>query len=142
MTDTELITILKDRGIYVTNTRIAVFRIMHEHKGTINASQIHKLAPARLDRVSVYRALQAFHKKGLIAEIPGTKGWPKYLVTNTGNNKTNKASRVQVYFVCRKCGTVEAGKTFHSIDEFLPDKREVSNCELILEGICSSCDKK
>ncbi len=138
--NTEIIGLLKNKSIYVTNTRIMVFRIMYEHKGTINASQILKIALGKLDRASVYRALQVFMKKRLIAVVPGSKGWPKYLLINPAIScDTGRTNKVLIYYVCKKCGAVEVGKMYRNISEFIPDKREIAGCQLILEGVCSSC---
>jgi Fe2+ or Zn2+ uptake regulation protein len=140
MTEPAISNLFKKRGIYVTNTRLAVFKIMLEHKGTINATQIQKLSSSRLDRISVYRALQAFLKKKLIITIPGEKGWPKYLVRDLNENgDVTKPDRMIVYFVCRQCNKVETLRTFKHIAEMLPLNHEVDNCQLIIEGKCSNC---
>ena len=142
LTDSDITIILKKKGIYVTNTRITVYRTMYEHKASINTSQIQKLASAKLDRVSVYRALQAFRKKGLIAEIPGTRGWPRYVLTNTSAAEvSDKTSRVNIYFICRSCGAIEASKTCRNLAEFVPVKLDMYKAELLLEGVCSNCSR-
>lgn len=140
MTDTAIINILKQKGIYVTNTRVIVFKIMYEHKGMINASQIHKLAMFKLDRVSVYRTLQAFLKKDLIHTISSSKGWPKYLLKDFDENKdTVKPNQIQIYFICTNCGSVKQHKTYKHIPEIIPDNHQVTACQIILEGKCSTC---
>lgn len=141
MTETAIANILKQRGIYVTNTRIVVFKIMTEHKGPINASQIHKLSANKLDRISVYRTLQVFLKKDLILTIPNSKGWPKYLLKNISENKdSGKPKRMIIYFICRNCGKVETVKTLKHLAELTPSNHEVDTSQLILEGKCSDCN--
>jgi len=140
MTDTAIANILKARGIYITPTRIIVFKIILEHKGTINAAQIHKLASFRLDRVSVYRALQAFLKKGLILTVPNSRGWPKYLIKNLAENKYHtKPDKTTIYFICTNCGAVKTTKTLKPIAQLLPGNHQIETCQLIVEGRCSDC---
>jgi Fe2+ or Zn2+ uptake regulation protein len=140
MTDTAIVKILRQKGIYITTTRINVFRIILDHMGTINASQIQKLSLTKLDRVSVYRALQAFLKKGLIIKVPGSRGWPKYLIKNlkdlTDSAKPNKTT---IYFICTQCGTIKTSKTLKHISGLLPNNHQVETCQLIIEGTCSDC---
>ena len=141
MTESAIINLLKKRGIYVTNTRIVVFNIMVEHKGPINASQIQKLSSSKLDRISVYRALQIFLKKKLIITIPGEKGWPKYMVRNFRENEDlTKPERLIVYFICKRCGKVETVKTFRHLAELTPENHLVDTSQLFLEGKCSDCN--
>lgn len=142
MTDTAIINILKQKGIYVTNTRVIVFKIMYEYKGMINASQIHKLAMYKLDRVSVYRTLQAFLKKDLVHIIPNSKGWPKYLIKNFDENKdTIRPNQIQIYFICNNCGLVKSHKVYKHIPEIIPANHQVNACQIILEGKCSACNQ-
>lgn len=142
MTDTAIINILKQKGIYVTNTRVIVFKIMYEHKGMINASQIHKLAKFKLDRVSVYRTLRAFLKKDLIHTISNSKGWPKYLIKNFDETKdTIRSNQIQTYFICTSCGLVKPHKIYKDIHEIIPANHQVNTCQLILEGKCSTCNQ-
>lgn len=140
MNDQAISNLLKKIGIYVTSTRLAVFKIMFEHKGAINASQIQKLSSDKLDRISVYRALQAFLKKKLIIMIPGEKGWPKYLLRDwKESSDLFKPERMMVYFLCKKCGKVETIKTFRQLSELTPENHQVDTSQLILEGKCSDC---
>jgi len=141
MTDTAITNYLKNKGIYVTSTRIMVYRIMSEHKGTINAAQIHKETMFKLDRVSVYRTLQIFLKKEIILVIPKAKGWPKYLVKNPDENKdAERPEQIIIYFTCNNCGAVKTNRIFRLSPELVPQNYKVRNCQIILDGRCSICN--
>lgn len=140
MAEKKISEILRQKGIYITNTRIKVYKIMLEQKGTINASQIQKLTLFQLDRISIYRALKIFLKKGLIYRIPNSKGWPKYLVKNVHEEQNHPLNGMKaVHFICRVCGTVKTTKTIKQFPELMPVGYTIDNCEVIMEGKCDNC---
>ncbi|MBL7703294.1 MAG: hypothetical protein JNM14_13675 [Ferruginibacter sp.] len=142
MTDAAITEILKNKGIYVTTTRVKVYRIMLEQRVPVNAAQIHKISAPQLDRVSVYRALQVFVQKGIISTLPRSKGWPLYLLKKSNlPNDPVKPGDINIYFTCSSCGRLTTQKAYALNTQLVPANYIVNRCQVILEGICTSCQE-
>lgn len=140
MTDDELINILKRKGIYITVTRITVLRTLVSHIGAIGTSDIQRLTPGRLDRVSVYRTLQLFLKKGLIETAPGNAGWPQYFTRELpGAGAVIEPGKIAGYFICKTCGTITTAKVFNVLTDFAPAGYQAESCQVVLKGKCNTC---
>lgn len=136
----DIITALKNHNAYVTQTRIAVLKVLSKSQTSISVSRIRKLSPVALDRVSVYRALQLFLRKGLIRTIPNSKGNPQYILSNFLKPPTlTSASDQLVYFVCNHCGYTELIQQNAALKFTKPDKYQVKNWFIVLEGVCTKC---
>lgn len=137
--DQTIVAKLKQYRVYVTRTRIAVLKILLQQKGAVSVHHIRKVS-ADLDRVSVYRSLSLFLKKGLIITLPGITGYPQYLMSdfleqdNVGNDHSQR-----VYFICRRCGHAELVRQPVILSIQKPGYYEINNCNIILEGKCSGC---
>lgn len=141
MTETAIINILKQKGIYITHTRVIVFKTLLSHIGAANAAEIHRLAPLKLDRVSVYRTLQVFLKKGLISLAPNSNGWPQYLIKDLAPPGTSiEPNKIATYFICRNCGAIKPIKIFNLVSDLVPQGYQVDSCQVILKGKCEHCN--
>ncbi len=141
MDDKIIAAILKQHDVYVTHTRLLVFKVMQEHKGTINVSELHKLTAFKLNRISVYRTLQLFLKKGLIFYVPDPIGWPKYIIKDFSANRTILQD-TQAYYLCEECGVVQIIELVKDITDAIPMDLKVNSCQIILEGKCIACETK
>lgn len=138
--DQTIILTLKKHSAYVTQNRIAVLKVLSQSQGSISVSRIRKLSPVALDRISVYRTLQFFLKKGLVLIVPNSKGNPHYVLTDFLKIPTGYLPEHQlVYFICNKCGYTERIEQCAEIAFNKPDNHQVANCYIVLEGNCNKC---
>ena len=138
--DQAIIITLKKHRAYVTQTRIAVLRVLSQTRGSISVSRIRKLSPVALDRVSIYRTLQLFLEKGLILIVPNSRGNPHYILTDfLKMTSANSLENQLVYFICKTCGHTELIEQGDSLIVKRPANHQVNNCYIVLEGICNRC---
>jgi|GEM_PF-966383 len=137
LNDHTIIHMLKELGVYVTQNRVAVLKVFLQCSGAISVSRIRKLAAIKLDRVSVYRTLQAFVDKKLILIVPNAQGKPHYILkANPGLAHQNGAA----FFICTGCGDSELlPDTVEINHDHLSGYHIVKSQYLVLEGFCQKC---
>jgi Fur family ferric uptake transcriptional regulator len=130
--------ILKENKLSLTEVRRKVLDLFLRANSALVAADIEKNLPANIDRVTVYRTLQTFLKKGLIHLIPTTDDSIKYAFTKE-EMKHKQLQQNHVHFVCSNCN-----KTF-CLDEVttpatkLPKGFKEQFHELVITGICDNC---
>lgn len=128
---------LKQLHIYRTITRTTVLNILHRYKGGISLSRIRAVSDTALDRVSVYRTLQLFIKKGLVLRIPTSSGNPRYMLKEEPGKEKNL---FQVYYICKQCSYTELLDTPPlRLPVKKPTGHSVMTCTVVVEGICRDC---
>lgn len=137
--DQVIITTLRKHSAYVTQTRISVLKVLSQSRSSISLSHIRKLSPVALDRVSVYRTLQLFLKKGLIQTVPNSKGNCRYILKEFLNRSSSPSASHFVHFICNNCGYTELIEQAVPLVFDKPGNHQVNNCYILLEGICSEC---
>jgi len=135
-----IIATLKNLGIHITRCRIAVLKMFNLHKEALPTSYINKYFFGTIDRISVYRALKLFIRKGILLSIPNNEGEIRYLLIQ--NNNTDYAiNKTQVaYFVCTSCNQMKILNEPVFQQFKMPDNLKANQCYFLIEGICKSCD--
>jgi Fur family transcriptional regulator, ferric uptake regulator len=130
---------LKELGVYVTQNRIAVMKVLMHCTGAISVTTIRRLADIKLDRVSVYRTLQAFFTKGVLLVIPNSTGIPHYMLKPPDGSPPSPDG---VFFICSACGNSERLPDAVEIKHPPLHKHTINNRYLVMEGICLNCKKR
>lgn len=128
--------ILRRAGLRCTTGRLRILEILQKAKGPMTHQEIlAAVAPVELNRVSVYRALDAFQAAGIIHRVDmGDRVWRFALCLRLGEDHCHP------HFACRACGRVEC---LDSIQ--LPRVKETQNGykieqqEVYWKGLCSKC---
>jgi Fur family ferric uptake transcriptional regulator len=104
----------------------------------LSHADIETAVGKKYDRVTIYRALQAFLEKGLIHSIPSLENSPMYALCKDecceGKHFDNHA-----HFICTDCG-----KTYCLDDVVIPNVKLPKGFvavqrDLILNGKCGRC---
>ena len=134
-----LITKLREHHVHLTQNRIAVFKLLTESKTALSVSVIMKQSETLLDRISVYRALRYFLKKGIVEIVPNNKGNARYILASANKEMVKNRDTKCAYFVCSCCQNTELILEPVNLKLDLLTKHQVSKFSLILEGLCSNC---
>jgi Fe2+ or Zn2+ uptake regulation protein len=129
---------LKSTGMRVTSQRSIIMDIIRQ--GHLDADEIYRRARKKEPRISlstVYRALQAFKKLGLIEEVHFDDAHHHYEL---------KPSEEHYHLVCLKCGkVVEFQYPLNNyIRRNIPEVKDfdITETELRIAGYCSECRRK
>lgn len=138
--DQAIVNTLRKHSASVTQNRITVLKLLSQSRTGLSMSGILKLSTDVLDRVSVYRAIQLFLKKGLVRIIPVSQGNPRYILSDFLKISSSDSGNQQpVYFICNDCGHTELVEQPSVISIKKTGNHHVKSCYIILEGLCNNC---
>ena len=130
--------ILLAHGIRKTTFRMELLGVFIESKYGLSFKDIKDRITSTQDKVTIYRALDAFLAKGLIHKVPATNNASKYaLCIEDCSEKIYEHDHA--HFICTQCGN-----TFCLDDIELPVFKDikgykVKKSKLTLEGDCPDC---
>jgi Fur family ferric uptake transcriptional regulator len=129
--------LLKEHHVNATEGRRKILEIFLNSDQALVHNDIEKECAGLIDRVSVYRTLQGFLKKGLIHLVPTTDNTIKYAFTK--EDLQHKQHQVNhVHFFCSNCNkTLCLNVTIPAIK--LPKGFTEQFHELVITGKCSNC---
>lgn len=129
--------ILRNNGLSVTEPRKKILALFLETKDALAHGRIEKDA-VDLDRVTIYRTLQAFVEKGIIHTIPSDNNTVKYALCKEecgqGHHHHN-----HVHFQCTQCSRTICIDHVGVPPIKLPLKYVAENTEVLIKGKCDKC---
>lgn len=131
--------ILKKKKIKVTDTRKEILRILSESDSAISYNSIQDRTEQKLDKVTVYRTLETFEKKGIIHSIPSEEGQRLYSFCMDDCEDHHHHEDEHVHFKCDNCGNTTCLYDVSIPKITLPKNHKYSSSKLIVQGICPNC---
>ncbi|HED53931.1 MAG TPA: transcriptional repressor [Phycisphaerales bacterium] len=136
LTDEAIADRLREAGLRVTKSRVAVYRVLHESDGHLSVDEIVELVAARGERyprMTVYNIIARFLGAGLVMQADAGPGRALYEI----------AERWHHHFVCRVCGSVYdvpcvVGRK-PCLEPDASDIGEVDEAQIIFRGVCTAC---
>src|ERR1700743_872655 len=132
--------LLKKNHLSVTGARRRILELFLEQYGALSHSDIEKRAGERFDRVTVYRTLQAFLEKGLIHSIPTSDNSIRYALCKDdcsgGQHRDD-----HVHFICNTCGNTTCLEDVSVPVIRLPRGYKTEQVEMLVSGVCKSCNQ-
>lgn len=126
---------LKEASLQVTPARVATMQLFESHDKPLDAQHLidHLQKALGIDRVTVFRILNAFVEKGLIRKLEFGEGKARYELNAEDHH----------HFVCTKCGEITDIQDTIMMDymKHLEQKYSFTIKEHTLEffGICNKC---
>jgi Fe2+ or Zn2+ uptake regulation protein len=133
----EVVELLKNNSIAITQNRVEVFKLLKANKKAQSVSSIIRQSTTPLDRISVYRTLQCFLKKGMVLIVPNNDRDAKYILAE--EKQEGKLNDKHSYFVCTGCKLTEIIMLPFNLADNNLAQYQVNKCSLILEGLCLNC---
>ncbi len=130
--------ILKNHSLSLTSVRLAVLEALQAHPHSEAASIFNHVSNkiATTSKQAIYNNLAALVERGIVREIK-PKGKPSLYETRTGDNHH--------HLVCRHCELLVDVDCLNSAPCSTPKDNHgfiIDEAEVILWGICPSCQKK
>jgi Fur family transcriptional regulator, ferric uptake regulator len=134
----EMDEILSSHGLRKTAFRVELLSLFSQTKSSLSIEDIKSKVGSTNDKVTVYRALDAFEKSGLIHKVPDKLNVTRYALCHTNCSDEGHVHN-HAHFICTSCE-----ETF-CIDELdvpkiqSPAGYHISKSSLTLEGECPNC---
>jgi Fur family transcriptional regulator, ferric uptake regulator len=137
----KILKILKRNELSNTETRRYVLNMFLNTNKAISHADIEKHAADQLDRVTVYRTLQAFLEKRIIHTIPTNDNRILYALCNhEGEEHGHEHVDKHVHFICSVCNNTQCLDSVSIPEVNLPPQFVVSSSQMLIKGICDSCN--
>jgi Fur family ferric uptake transcriptional regulator len=132
--------LLRRNHLSVTDSRCTILHLFLENnKGALRHSDIERGIPA-LDRVTIYRTLQAFSEKGIIHSIPSVDGAVRYALCHNSCEEGHHHDD-HIHFVCLICGSTQCIEDVHVPTISLPIGYHPKQVEMVVTGVCNKCQQ-
>lgn len=128
---------LRKADLQVTPARLATLQLFEKHDESIDAQHLleHLQTQLGIDRVTVFRILNAFVAKGLISKLEFGEGKARYELSSKDHYHV-------VCPVCRKVIDEKEDTTLHTLLEERAKKYGYSSHELKFSKLCEQCAGK
>jgi Fur family transcriptional regulator, ferric uptake regulator len=132
-------TILKQKDFRITSHRCDVLSYLISSKVALTHSDFEKKFKEKIDRVSLYRILNAFTEKHIICKIIDSQGTVSYVFDNHSNCDQSVA---HPHYKCKSCNdVVELPALPKAYLDQLKDLK-IDAINVLAEGICNECQDK
>lgn len=128
---------LAEKKIRFTPMRILVLDVLMKSEVTMSLSNIES-SFEKSDRVTIYRTLKTFEKKGIVHSIIDSTGTPKYAACEVGCT-CHMERDLHVHFQCHSCNETFCLPTYKIPKISLPEKFIGEEVNLVVKGMCEKC---
>lgn len=130
--------ILQEHSLRRTVFRRELLGLFYSSNSSLTAEEVKTKMGKGTDKVTVYRALDAFEKSGLIHKVPDKSNLTRYAICNHECSSIKHVHN-HAHFICDSCN-----ETFCIDDIQIPSIQAakgflVKNSKLTLEGECPDC---
>ena len=135
----DLESVLKDHGLRKTAFRKELLSLFYNANASLSVEEIKRKVESTNDKVTIYRALDAFEKTGLIHQVPDKSNLIRYALCSHDTCSTSGHQHNHAHFICDGCN-----KTFCIDDVKIPAITNakgftIKSSKLTLEGNCPNC---
>ncbi len=131
--------LLQEHGYRITSGRIALLMFLKAAKKPMSAGEVQKQMPHKMDKVTLYRALEDFAKSKIVAKINLQDVATYYEFIHKDHHHH--------HIVCEKCGKLEDIESCRQSDiqkEIIISSKHftvINSHSLEFFGICKSCNR-
>ena len=138
--------ILNNYGLYITRSRLMILEAVLRSPPVFDHTDLMAACKEKIDRVTIWRALQLFHECKMLLKVPSSDGVIRYAFRGiTGKEIPARQASKQnshLQLICQDCGKIISVDNFKFPVRVLPDEFEPLYIDMIVNGKCSSCAKK
>ncbi len=122
-----------------TPTKQAVLDLFDSCSSALNQEQIETQLHGKMDRATIYRILNNFCEDGIMHKVIGDDGINYFAKCKTNCCKEKQHHHDHFHFRCTSCNQLiclDEEITLH-----LPEGFSMKDCNCVITGICSTCQK-
>tara|TARA_Y100001968_G_C19153844_1_gene617448 strand:+ start:42 stop:464 length:423 start_codon:yes stop_codon:yes gene_type:complete len=131
--------ILSQYGLSRTKFRADLLHLFYSLNKSLLIEDILIYFENSIDKVTVYRSLESFEKKGLIHKVPDRNNLKRYALCRNEECITTLHNHNHGHFMCFSCQQTFCLDKIKSPDITSLKGFHVKNLKLIVEGYCQDC---
>lgn len=131
--------ILCKAGLRITRQRETVLRLMLENGFPMSHAEINGTLDKPLDKVTLYRTLQALTDAGIVHQVQGLDGAWRFCAHDA---EAEGCPGGHPHFLCLGCGkmTCLSNQSIPRVE--VPEGVKVDGKQLVVYGYCAECGAK
>lgn len=123
-----------------STTKQEIISLLENKQEALTHKDFQDFFKEKIDRVTIYRALDRLVDEGKLHKIVNLEGGIQYAICKTCNHKEEIHTHNHIHFSCKKCGkTICLDKITPEIK--LPKGYKIEEMQLLISGICSNCSE-
>ena len=130
--------ILKQSKLSITDNRIRILNYFLDSANALAHADIEKMSAEAVDRVTVYRTLQAFTEKGIIHSIPTADNAILYALCKDACSEGHHHDD-HVHFICDQCQSTFCLEKIQIPAIKLPSGFNATKTDMVMSGVCNKC---
>ncbi len=130
--------LLKEKKIKITANRILILELLLNSSHSLSIADIEEDLPWA-DRATIFRTLKTFEDNALLHAIKDNEKSVKYAVCSDACQVDHH--KIHPHFHCDVCGNTFCLSEYNFQLPQLPDNYTANKYSLIINGICSNCQK-
>lgn len=131
--------LLKQHNLRKTAGRLAVLELFSQTHKAFSHSELQGLLTGVVDRVTLYRILDSFEKKGILHKIPDDEVSVKYALCCHDHKPGHQHSDDHPHFKCHDCGETYCLEDIQIPAFSSPKGFQIKEQFLLLGGSCNQC---
>lgn len=121
-----------------STTKQEIIKLLEQKQEALTHKNFQDYFKDKIDRVTIYRALDRLVDEGKLHKIINLEGGVQYAKCKTCNHEEDNHKHDHVHFSCIKCEkTICLEKTTPEIK--LPKGYLIKEMQLLISGICPNC---
>lgn len=133
--------LLEKNDLKKTKPRLSVLKILTSRETATSQPDLEEILGKDVDRVTLYRVLKTFEEKGIIHKIIDLNGTANYATCDESCTEHEHNDK-HVHFNCTVCFNVYCLDELRVPTLSMPDGFTAAKVNLIVYGICDSCNKR
>ncbi len=122
-----------------TPCRADMLKLFKQKNIALSEPEIEKEFKDRYDRVTLYRNLGTFVKKGLVHKVLDDTGAKRYALCSHNCSTKTMHQHDHVHFKCVICGEVRCLQEVSIPQLPLPEGYQTSEMNVLVSGTCPNC---
>ncbi|MEQ9165848.1 MAG: transcriptional repressor [Fulvivirga sp.] len=130
--------LLRQHGLKKTDIRVEIIELFMTCDYALSVHDVVSKLKTKKDRVTIYRALISFEKRGILHRASEDGQGVKYAM-NLVDNKDKLTTKKHVHFVCDECNKTYCLSNLSVPDVEIPNEYLVNQVYYSINGICQKC---
>ena len=131
-------TLLRNHGFRATALRHELLQVLQASDRALTHAELVERLAHDVDRVTVFRALNAFEEAGLVHRVLDNSGVGRF-ASCAGDCSAGHHKDAHAHFHCSNCGSVFCLPTVELPKVRVPRGFKLQGAQLELEGTCKAC---
>jgi Fur family ferric uptake transcriptional regulator len=131
--------LLKRHRLSSTTIREDMLKVFIESRSPISMNELKEKMKRDCDRVTLYRNLKSFTKKGILHEVYLDKQESRFVLPENILNPEMEYAE-HLHFKCTKCDMVKCLTDQEIMDIALPEGFKMLEANFVVFGLCDNCN--